>query len=178
MTTDRTPIPLEPVLIEYGSSEFEMISTWNFIDPFVTRLLATELPQRMMFGLCKVYIYSDPSGQPVGFGSMDLCRDYAEYTAGQLHPYLPLLALKPNIKSLGYGTTILRHLTDLATSEIVNNKLNHGLLFLDVYTTNHKAVALYRTEGFSEVSSGPIVDELEGGNTYIIMAKRVSVEFA
>jgi len=46
---------------------------------------------------------------------------------------------------------------------------------LDVYTSSEKAIKVYATCGFVQVTPQPIPDEQEGGKTYIVMAKRVGI---
>lgn len=143
LMSNRTPIPLTAVQIRLDSREFEAISDWPYSDSFVTRLLRHDIPQRVQFGNCRIWIYRDPEGRLVGFGTLDVYDDYREYTAGQAHPYIPLLAVNPTIKSLGYGTTIVRHLTDEATLLVCGSSGCHDILFLDVYTSNVKAIEVY-----------------------------------
>lgn len=92
---------------------------------------------------------------------------------GRFHPYIPLLAVNPTIKSLGYGTSIVRHLIDEAAL-LASQGVCHDVLFLDVYTTSGKAIQVYTACGFVCVTPEPIPDPQEGGKTYIVMAKRVS----
>jgi hypothetical protein len=94
------PIPLTAVLIELNSPEFEAISGWPFADPFVRRLLRDDIPQRVQFGNCGIWTYRDPEGRLVGFGTLDVCGDCRDYAGGKFHPYIPLLAVNPAIKSL------------------------------------------------------------------------------
>jgi GNAT superfamily N-acetyltransferase len=173
--SDRTPIPLTPAPIEFGSPEFEAISGWPFADPFVARLLKSDIPQRVQFGNCRIWIYRDPEGRLVGFGTLDVCEDYGSHTSGEAHPYIPLLAVNPTIKSLGYGSTIVRHLIDEAVLLACRPGGCHGVLYLDVYTTSVKAIEVYNACGFTQVTPEPIQDPQEGGKPYIVMAKRVSI---
>jgi ribosomal protein S18 acetylase RimI-like enzyme len=173
--SDRAPIPLMPVPIELDSSEFEAISGWPYADPFVSRLLRNDIPQRVQFGNCRIWIYRDPDGRFVGFGTLDVCDDYGEYTAGRIHPYIPLLAVNPTIKSMGYGTTIVRHLTDEAALLASRPGGCHDVLYLDVYTTSEKAIGVYAAAGFEQITPEPIPDAQEGGKLYIVMAKRVTI---
>jgi GNAT superfamily N-acetyltransferase len=168
------PIPLTADLIELESNEFQAISGWPFADPFVKRLLQQDIPQRVQFGNCRIWTYRDPDGSLVGFGTLDMCGECGEFTGGKLHPYIPLLAINPTIKSRGYGTSIMRHLIDEATLLALSG-LCHHVLFLDVYTTNEKAISVYSECGFAMVSPEPIPDSQEGGKTYIVMAKRISI---
>lgn len=168
------PIPLNAVLIGLDSDEFQAISNWPFADPFVNRLLQEDIPQRVQFGNCSIWTFRDPEGSLVGFGTLDVCNECSEFTSGKLHPYLPLLAINPTIKSLGYGTSIVRHLIDEAALLAMRGKC-HDILFLDVYTTSEKAIRVYTDCGFDTVSPDPIPDPQEGGKTYIVMAKRISI---
>ncbi len=172
--SDRTPIPLTPILIDLASREFEAISGWPFADPFVARLLREDIPQRVQFGYCRIWLYRDPDGRLVGFGTLDMCDDCREFTGGKFHPYIPLLAVNPTIKSLGYGTSIVRHLIDEA-AVLACQSLCHEVLFLDVYTSSVKAIKVYADCGFAEVNPEPIPDPQEGGKTYLVMAKRVAI---
>ena len=168
------PIPLTAVLIGLESNEFQAISGWPFADPFVKRLLQEDIPQRVQFGNCSIWTYRDPDGSLVGFGTLDVCGDCRDFTGGKLHPYIPLLAINPTIKSRGYGTSIVRHLIDEAAL-LASRGLCHDVLFLDVYTTNEKAIRVYTDCGFATVCPEPIPDPQEGGKTYIVMAKRISI---
>lgn len=168
------PIPLTAALIELDSEEFLAISSWPFADTFVRRLLQEDIPQRVQFGNCGIWTFRDPDGSLVGFGTLDLCLDCREFTNGKLHPYIPLLAINPTIKSRGYGTSIVRHLIDEAALVALPG-VCHGVLFLDVYTTSEKAIQVYKDCGFISITPESIPDPRENGKTYIIMAKRVSI---
>lgn len=168
------PIPLTAVLVGLDSSEFHAIASWPFADPFVNRLLQEDVPQRVQFGNCRIWTYRDPDGSLVGFGTLDVCSECAAFTGGKLHPYIPLLAVNPTIKSRGYGTSIVRHLIDEAALLALLG-LCHDVLFLDVYTTSEKAIRVYTECGFATISPEPIPDLQECGKTYIVMAKRISI---
>lgn len=173
-TPDYIPIPLTPVAVALGSPEFEAISGWPYTDPFVGRLLR-DIPQRVQFGNCRIWTHRDPDGRLVGFGTLDMCDDYRDYTAGQFHPYIPLLAVNPTIKSMGYGTTIVRHLVDEATLLACRPGGCHDIVYLDVYTTSEKAIGVYTGCGFVAVTPEPIPDAQEADKLYIVMAKRVTI---
>ena len=172
-----TPIPLTPVLIGLESREFEAVSGWPFADPFVSRLLRNDIPQRIQFGKCRIWIYRDPRERLVGFGTLDVCGECGEYTGEQEHPYIPLLAVNPTIVSQGYGTSIVRHLIDEAALLALQG-LCHDVLFLDVYTSSVKAISVYTACGFADITPQPIPDAKEGWKTYIVVAKRVSTIIA
>ena len=162
------------VLIGLESTEFQAILGWPFADQFVKRLLQDDVPQRVQFGHCSIWTYRDPNGSLVGFGTLDVCSECGEFTGGKLHPYIPLLAINPTIKSRGYGTSIVRHLIDEAALLALRG-LCSDVLFLDVYTANEKAIRVYTECGFATVSPEPIPDPQVGGKTYIVMAKRISI---
>lgn len=172
---DRTPISLTPRLIELNSSEFAEIASWKFPDSFVPRLLKEDLPHRMVFDNCRIWIYREPSALPVGFGTMQLSTDCSAYTGGVPHPFIPLLAVNPGIKSLGYGTTILKHLVAEAVLLASHSQNCADVLFLEVYAHSRKAMSIYLKEGFVPLTDEPRPDPTEG-SPYFIMAKRISVD--
>src|SRR5205807_2731902 len=108
----------------------------------VSRILRDDMPQRIQFSEGRIWSYRDPEGRLVGFGTLDVSNHYSELTAGQTHPYIPLLAVNPTIKSLGYGTTIVRHLIAEAALMAIRGTCC-DLLMLDVYTTSVKAIEVY-----------------------------------
>jgi GNAT superfamily N-acetyltransferase len=170
---DRLPVPLTPALIGLGSPEFRAISGWPFADPFVARLLKDDIPQRVRFGECRVWVYRDPDGRLVGFGTLDVSDDCRDFTAGRPHPYIPLLAVNPTIKSLGYGANVLRHLTDEAALLATDPDRAFDFLFLDVYTTSDRAIKLYAANGFVPASDEPFLDTQDEDKPYVVMMKRV-----
>lgn len=92
---DHIRIPIAPALVELHAAEFREICSWPFVDPYVGRLLRDDIPQRMLFGNCRTWVYRDPESQIIGFGTLDVCADCADFTAGVPHPYIPLLAVNP-----------------------------------------------------------------------------------
>jgi ribosomal protein S18 acetylase RimI-like enzyme len=173
MAENRATIRLTPALIELESFEFKTICSWPFSDPFVRRLLRDDIPHRVQFGHCRVWIYRDPLGQLVGFGAFDLCDDYAPVAGNMSHPYIPLLGVNPTIKSLAYGTAIMGHLMSEA-AVLCRTSGCADTVFLEVYTTSARAISLYARCGFQQVT-GEILDEAEGRH-YFVMAKRVSLD--
>ncbi len=169
---DRRPIPLEAIPIRPDGPEFREILGWPFEDRFVHRLLAGDIPRRTFFGQGRSWAYREPGGPLAGFGSLDVCDEYGAFSGGRPHLYLPLLAVNPSIQGRGYGTAILQHLIAGAAT-LARDRDCHEFLYLDVYTTSPRAIALYRKLGFIELTDSPIPDPLEGGKTYLIMAKRV-----
>jgi len=171
---DRTPIPLAPKAIGLNDSEFKTISCWSFADAYVGRLLREDVPFRMRFKNGRMWAYRDPDGQLVGFGSLDFCNDYSRYTDGLTHPYIPLLAANPGIKSRGYGTSILQHLVTEAALYSKWFRYN-GILFLDVYSSNDRAIQLYERCQFEKIHDEPLLDPEEDNKPYFIMARRVAI---
>ena len=168
---DPTPISLAPVLIDLDSPEFQAIANWTFSDAFVGRLLRTDIPQRLRFGRCSMWAYRDPDEQLVGFGTLDLCYEYATETAGRIHPYIPLLAVRQASEGRKYAQFIVRHLSDEATLLALTD-VCADVLYLDVYTTSHAAIHIYKKCGFAPTGDEPLPDPTEGGLTYIVMARR------
>lgn len=168
------PIPLTAVPISLDSPEYAAICGWPFTDPYVARLLSQDVPQRKVFGYCSIWTYREPGGSLVGFGTLDRSKDCAVYVNGNLHPYIPLLAVNPTIKSKGYGTSIVSHLIGEAAL-LASRRMCCDVLFLDVYTTNLKAITLYKSLGFGEISPAPIPDPDEDGKPFVIMGRRVSI---
>jgi len=170
---DRTPIELTAITVELGRPEFDAICGWPFADPFVARILRNDIPQRVLFNDARVWTYRDPDDRLVGFGALDVCEDYCEHTAGRPHPYIPLLAVNPTIKSLGYGTSIVRHLIGEAAL-LARRGTCHDVLYLDVYATSVRAIELYGRCGFVKLSDEPLWDGHQGGAPYFIMNRRVT----
>lgn len=171
---ERVTIPLSAFRVELGGDEFKLITNWPFADPYVHRLLKSDIPHRVKYNNGRVWIFKDPLGQPVGFGTFDVCDDYREFANGKPHAYIPLLAVNPTIKSLGYGTSITNYL--IAEAALAARELSRcsDILFLDVYASNTKAIALYERLGFRRLTDTPFDDPLEGSN-YFVMGRRVSV---
>jgi GNAT superfamily N-acetyltransferase len=169
-----SPVPLTAVLIGLDSAEFQAISGWPFADAFVRRLLQEDIPQPVQFGSCSIWTYRDADGSLVGFGTLDVCSECGQFTGRKPHPYIPLLAVNPTMTGKGCGTSIVRHLIDEAALLALRG-LCHDVLFLDVYTTSQDAIRLYTKCSFATVSPEPIPDPQEGGKTYIVMAKRLSI---
>lgn len=171
--SEHAPIPLTPVPIEVMGREFADILCWPFADTYVTQLLREDIPRRVKFGYCQVWTYMDPAGRSVGFGTLDICDDWADFSDNAFHPYIPLLATNPNIRSLGYGSSIVRHL--IAEAAILANRICTDTLFLDVYKNNTKAIDLYEKFGFVKVVEEAFTDPDQDDALYFVMAKIVSV---
>jgi ribosomal protein S18 acetylase RimI-like enzyme len=167
------PIPLTPCSIEWDSLEFKGILEWPFADAYVGRLLREDIPERMQLGKGRTWIYRDPDGRVVGFGTIDVCEEYGEYTAGRPHPYIPLLAVNKEMEGRGHGKSIVLHLIDQAGRLACTPETCCDRLFLDVYVDNLIAINLYKNFGFVNVEEESIPDPKEGGRPFFIMARRV-----
>jgi ribosomal protein S18 acetylase RimI-like enzyme len=175
MSEFRAPIPLTAATVRPDSAEFDMICKWPYADAFVRRILKSDIPQRHAFGNCRIFLYHDPNKQPVGFGTIDVCRDHSALVAGNQHPHIPLLAVNPTIKSLGYGSSILQHLISEAAI-LARFKICSDILFLEVYSDAIKPRKLYDAAGFLPVTDD--IFDVDEDKTFIVMAKRVSTTSA
>ncbi len=179
--SQRSPIRLTPVRILPGQEEYQAILTWPFAaEPFyegqVTRLLAHDIPFRVRYTFGLVWVYKDPDGNSVGFGTLDVCKDYQKYTGGRFHSYIPLLAVNPSFQRLGHGKSIVRHLIGEAALIARSPADFSNLLFLDVYAANTGAISLYEKQGFEILNLDcPIADTQENNEPYYVMAKQVSL---
>lgn len=173
--------PLTPIQITCGDSEYQAILAWQFVDePFyecqVLQVLGQDIPRRMAFGCCAMWAYRDSHGNVVGFGTLDICQEYARFTGGTHHCYIPVLAVNTAFQRQGHGRRIVDHLA--AEAVLVRQATNDisDLLFLDVYSANKAAAALYEKCGFTVLNpDNPIPDPAENNETYLVMAKRVSI---
>lgn len=174
--TERSPIPLSAAPIRLDSPEFATLLSWPYADPFVSRMLQTDITERFLSGDCQVWVYRDPVGQVVGFGVLDIEQYYKIYTSARPHPYIVLLAVNPTIRSLSYGTSIVRHLIGEAAVLASDPIRCCHRLFLDVYVDNVKGITLYTACGFVPIEDEPIPDPLEGGKHYVVMSRLVAIE--
>jgi ribosomal protein S18 acetylase RimI-like enzyme len=183
---ERSAIPLSAHRVDLLSNEFNLIVNWPFADLYVHRLLKQDISQRVRFGNCRIWMFKDPDGQPVGTGTLDICDEYKQFSARPLHLYIPLLAVNPIIRSLGYGTSIMNFLTSEAALikrdvELHNSSLGsldkrnssgtpllYDVLFLDVYASNLKAIALYEKIGFTRVTEDLFDDPIENMKYYVM----------
>jgi ribosomal protein S18 acetylase RimI-like enzyme len=174
------PVRLLAVPITRDHPAFATLLSTSFADPFVSRLLRTDLPLRMTFGNGRVWVYTDPTfpgvGGFIGFGSLDVCDDYGALTGDRVHPYLPLLSLMPGCSGRGYGEAIMRHLEAEAALVVRSHPNCDDRLFLDVYLTSAAAIRLYEKRQFEYLNRDtPSPDTVADGAPYYVMAKRVSV---
>jgi hypothetical protein len=74
------------------------------------RLLQNDIPHRVVHSFGMVWVYRDPQANIVGFGTLDLCTEYARFTEGKYHSYIPLLAVNPGFRKRGHCRSIVQHL--------------------------------------------------------------------
>lgn len=177
----QQPIPLTPIRTTPGEVEYGALLGWPFAThPFyegqVLRLLQNDIPHRVMNSFGIVWVYRDPDGNTVGFGTLDVCKEYEQFTGGKAHCYIPLLAVNPKFQKRGHGRSIVEHLLAEAVLIAQSPADISDFLFLDVYTANQGAISLYDKCGFITLNPDtPVPDPQENGETYIIMARRVAV---
>ena len=179
----RQPIPLTAVRTAPGETEYQALLAWPFpAKPFyegqLIRLLQNDIPHRVMYrySFVLVWVYRDQDGNTVGFGTLDVCKDYTRFTGGKVHCYIPLLAVNPAFQKRGHGRSIVEHLTAEAVLIAQSPADISDVLFLDVYTANQTAISLYDKCGFVTMNpDAPIPDPQENNEMYFIMAKRVAV---
>ena len=175
------PIPLKAVRTAPAEPEYQALLAWPFAaQPFyegqVLRLLRNDIPHRVMYSFGLVWVYRDPAGNTVGFGALDVCKEYELFTGGKYHSYIPLLAVNPAFQKWGHGRSIVEHLSAEAVLIAQSPSDFSDLLFLDVYTANRGAISLYEKCGFVAMNpNAPIPDPQENNETYVIMARRVAV---
>jgi len=139
--------------------------------------LQNDIPYRVLFSFGLVWTYRDPDGNIVGFGTLDACKEYEQFTGGKTHSYIPLLAVNPAFQKRGHGRTIVEHLVAEAVLIAQSPADFSGLLFLDVYAANQGAITLYTKCGFVSLNSdSPLLDPQENNEPYIVMAIRTAVK--
>lgn len=169
MADRRSTVPLSPIRIASQEDVFAELCKWPFTDSYVTRLLRNDVPQRRY----SIWIYTDPSSEIVGFGTLTLCTDYGaliDLPDGHLHPYIPLLAVHPDKQGRGHGTEIVKHLVGEAAT-LACLPFCHHILFLDVYQSNEAAIKLYTNGEFQIIGSDFDPQEKQ---SYHIMARSVA----
>lgn len=173
---------LDPVPITLASPEFADLLTWPYPDqPFyqgqVRRALRDFVPELVEYKGCRVWVFRDPTGQAVGFGTLVAIDYYARFAGGKYHPYVPVLGVHPKFYGLGYGPRIVEYLTAEAVRLVRLFPGLSDLLFLDVYAANQKAINLYRDKFHFVVLNPdtPIPDEKENNEPYFVMAKSLAI---
>jgi hypothetical protein len=185
MTSAPEPRSLLARPIALNSSDFRAIQGWQFPDePFylrqIQRMLVRDIPHYVLFEGCTIWVYIDPQAgkDPIGFGTISVSNLYSRYTHDLPHCYIPLLSIKPDVKSFGYGQSIVEHL--VAEAAVVvrmsESETISDYLFLDVYTANEKASRLYDQKCQFVILNpdAPILDPDENNEPYVIMARKVS----
>ncbi len=165
-------VPLTPIPAQPNDPVFRAIAAWSFEDEFVSRMLASDIPQRAKYGNAQILAYLDPQRNIVGFGTLDVCDDCSMYTGGRLHTYIPLLAVNPDARGRGHGRSIVNHLVHEAARKVAETSALHDALFLDVYERSSAAIGLYAKCHFVTLN-GPVVDPVNG-EPFLVMARRVS----
>jgi ribosomal protein S18 acetylase RimI-like enzyme len=166
-------IRLTPLLVEITSPVFAAINQWKFEEEFVARILADDIPQRVKYQNGTVWAYLNPEKTIVAFGTLSVCSDYAMWTDGRPHAYIPLLAVHPEQRGLGYGREVVDHLVSEAACIVeANSGVVHDAVFLDVYEKSLAAIGLYEKCGFQALRSSQFIDPLNN-EPYKIMARRV-----
>jgi ribosomal protein S18 acetylase RimI-like enzyme len=172
--TERTLIQLLPKLIATRSDEFQAVCSWKYsdADSYVCRLLTQNIPHREKFGYLQIWAYYNPEQLMVGFGTLDFCFEYRQLSSNQLHPYIPLIAVNPDFMRNGHGSSIIKHLTTEAVLMAKAYSFLFPALFLDVYTSNEKAIQLYTKAKFETITE-PMADPDEEAKPYVFMSKRI-----
>ena len=125
--------------------DYQTLLGWPFpAQPFyeaqVAKALQHDIPTRMLLSFCQLFVYRDPTtAELVGFGTLDVCTEYAPFVSGKRHCYLPLLGVKPGCQGRGYGHGIVKHLTDEAALIVSGDRHCSDKFILDVYTANCRA---------------------------------------
>lgn len=161
------------ISVEISTPVFAAMQEWAFEEDFVARILAEDIPQRVKYGQGRVWVYADSQRNLVGFGTIDICKDYGDLTGDTYHAYIPLLAVHPDHRGKGYGRVVVDHLTGEAACTISEQPSRlHPAVFLDVYEQSAAAYALYQKCGFVDLAPDCLVDPING-ERYRVMAKRV-----
>lgn len=168
---------LTPSQIDVNSATFRSLLQWRFDDAFeaefVARTLADDIPQRVLYDNGVIWVYLDEGQNIVAFGTLCVCEDYAAFTEGKHHAYIPLLAVHPEHRGKKYGRAVVKHLVEEAACVVQSNAaIVHASVFLDVYEQSAAALSLYQKSGFAAL--GHAIVDPANGKAYRIMAKRVA----
>ncbi len=183
---DLEPVKLVPERLSLR--EVEEIADWPYAtEPFyidqVKRSLSSDIPLLMIQGICVTWGYHDVSlnfsDKLIGVGVLQMSSGYFEVTDRKQHCYIPLLGIRPDIVSKGYGGSIVSHLVQQAEKTVRQENRSelkvYEHLFLDVYTENEKAIHCYQREGFRIINeSDPFLDEDENNAPYYVMTKELN----
>lgn len=181
MAPSPPPTILEAVRTTPAGGDYQNLLSWVFPSaPFysaqVARLLRADIPHRCIHGNGLVWVYRDSNRDIVGFGTLDRCNEYDQFTQGESHAYIPLLAVKPEYQGRGHGFRIVEHLIgEAALYALYCPGAMSDRLFLDVYTANVPAVSLYQKCGFSILNpKNTIPDPQEHNEPYFVMARSIA----
>ena len=121
-------------------------------------------------------MYATANREIIGFGTIDVCWDYHYVTGGRPHPHIPLLAVRPDLRGKGIGTSIVKHLIGEALLRTYWPGLNcYPAVFLEVYVDNIAGIKTYRNQGFENLGEEPTYDCEEKKN-YFVMVRGLSIE--
>ncbi len=172
--TDVIPIPVVP-LIPVVEQVIQQICCWPFEDSYIPRLFQTDIKQRVRRGRAGIWLYADVNKEIIGFGTIDVCWDYKYVTGDRPHPHIPLLAVRPDLRGKGIGTSIVSHLIGDAVLRAHWPGLNcYPAVFLEVYTDNVAGIRTYEKSGFEKLSDEPTYDPEEKKH-YFIMVRSLSI---
>ena len=84
----RQPIPLTAIRTGPGEPDYQALLAWPFAaQPFyegqVLRLLRNDIPHRVLYSFGLVWVYRDPTGATVGFGTLEVSKEYERFTGGK-----------------------------------------------------------------------------------------------
>ena len=168
--------------------EVQQLADWPYAkEPFYIAQVQNALLHTISFlmseQICVTWGFDDaalPDGERlIGFGVMHLSDLYAAVTEHKRHLYIPLLSIKPNIQSKGYGRTIVQYLVEEAERSVRAVAQQRGMaisdhLFLDVYIENNDAIKCYKKCGFRIINEqSPLLDEEENNAPYFVMVKKL-----
>lgn len=179
MPPSKQPIPLTPILTAPGQSEYTGLLNWPFPSaPFyesqILRLLQQDIPHRCLYGDCFVWVFRDPNGDDVAFGTLEHCTEYPELTDGQCHFYIPVLSVHPQHRFKGHGRTVVTYLVE-AAKQALRNWPSHGHIFLDVYSVNTNAISLYEKCGWAKLDENqPRLDPDQNNEPFVVMSRALA----
>ncbi len=128
----------------------------------------------MLFNDAQLWVYREADQEIVAFGTLEISDLYKNWTANRLHPYIPLLAVKPDTQGRGYGRSVIHHLIGQAALHVMSDETLDDRLFLDVYASSQNAIKSYIKCGFENLTDLPVHDP-DSRREYFVMAKRVRI---
>ena len=175
-----SPFKLNAERIQPLQAEYKSLLDWPFpaspfYGPQTLDILRNDIPTRITYGTCFVWLFRNEDNEAVGFGTLDICCEYPDFTHGKSHLYIPVLGVHPHNSGRGYGRQIVEYLVRIATL-IYQSKANlFDLLFLDVYQANEAAIGLYsnKCQFIALNPNNPIPDPNQNNEPYIVMARKL-----